>query len=258
MMSRPRFIARRPVLVGLIVLMVVVVAIDLATDRASAVEVMLLVVLVGWISESLFRSRVDAEARESDANARWALAGLMGTGETWPTMGGWALGPAAVTEWIRRVSAMETPQVVELGPGSSTLLLARAVPHARVHAVEHDPVYGDRIRAAATGWGLSGVTVVDAPLRATAEETAWYSGDSVSALPERVDALLVDGPPNWDGKGRRSPARRVIEERMPAGALVLVDDTDRPDERKMVRGWVRSGLCRVVQDSGNHVFLEKC
>lgn len=255
-MSRARFFVDRPLawVVGLVV--VAAVGIDAAAGRASAVELVALIVLVGWVTEFLFRAHRDAERREADANARWALAGLMHGGEMWPVMGGWALGPSAAVEWIRRVSVMPSPRIVELGPGTSTILLAHAVPHAEVHAVEHDPEYADRIRTSTAG--LAPVVVVHAPLEQSQGGPGWYAPEALAALPDRVDALLVDGPPNWDGKGRRSPARTVIESRMGPGGLILVDDTHRRDERSMVRAWVNSGLCRVLHDGGDHVFLEKC
>lgn len=255
-MSRVRFFADRPLAWVVGPAAVVAVGVDATAGRMSAVAVMALLVLVGWVAESLFRAQRDAERREADANARWALAGLMQSGEMWPVMGGWALGPSAAVEWIRRVSAMTSPRVVELGPGTSTILLARAVPGAEVHAVEHDSAYADRIRTSAAG--LGSVVVVHAPLEQSQSGPDWYAPAAVATLPDQVDALLVDGPPNWDGKGRRSPARTVIESRMRPGGLILVDDTHRPDERSMVRSWVRSGLCRVLHDGGDHVFLEKC
>ncbi len=56
---------------------------------------------------------------------------------------------------------------------------------------------------------------------------------------QKVDVLIVDGPPAKIGKETRYPAIPRLFDRLADQAIVLVDDAGRPDERKIVRRWVR-------------------
>ena len=66
---------------------------------------------------------------------------------------------------------------------------------------------------------------------------SWYSGDALAAaLPDRIDLLLVDGPPDLFGPGVRWPAVPLLRDRLGPGAAVLMDDGDRPAERRAAFG----------------------
>ena len=67
----------------------------------------------------------------------------------------------------------------------------------------------------------------------------WYAQHALRALPERIDVLLVDGPPAFEpGAGlARYPALPALAERLTADAVVVLDDIDRPGEREVLHAW---------------------
>lgn len=154
---------------------------------------------------------------------------------------GFAAAPDALAELVRLVDEVTPGQVVELGSGVSTIVLARRlqqVGRGRLTALEHLPEHAERTRAELARQGLRDVAeVVDAPLvdiRLGEASWRWYATDG---LPDTIDLLFVDGPPSGTGPLARYPALPLLRERLTPGAAVLVDDGDRPDERQAVERW---------------------
>ncbi len=158
-----------------------------------------------------------------------------------PTRGA-AAAPDALLELIRIIDHSGPGSVLELGSGVSTIVCARRMQQAgrgHIVALEHDAEYAAATRAQLITHGLQVfATVVDARLvevRLGDDTWSWYQlGPEV---PERIDALFVDGPPMTTGRLARYPALPRLRERLAPGASILVDDGDRPDEREMVRRW---------------------
>ena len=141
------------------------------------------------------------------------------------------------------VLALRPGSVLEFGSGRSSLVIARALSAAgggRLTSVDHEPVFGRE------AWLLAErVTGVDAhqvvsKLRVTLTPGGPFNGyvDAASALAARApyDLVLVDGPPG--PLGRDWTLFAAIRHLRP-GALVIVDDTSRPGERRAVERWLR-------------------
>jgi hypothetical protein len=64
----------------------------------------------------------------------------------------------------------------------------------------------------------------------------WYD---VGSLPDRIDLLIIDGPP-WAVHPFVRGAAEVLFERLSPGGVVLLDDAARPGERIVVRRWRRN------------------
>lgn len=79
--------------------------------------------------------------------------------------------------------------------------------------------------------------MLDAPLQAKATDTPWHSEGSMPAGLPPIDLLIVDGPPSGVARLARFPALPRLMPRMASGAVAMVDDADREDERKMVVRW---------------------
>ena len=137
--------------------------------------------------------------------------------------------------------------VLELGSGHSTLLIARrleSMGRGQVVAVDHLEEYARRTREWVTREGLGHrATVVHAPVAERPVEgrmLPWYSGEGLdAALPARIDLLVVDGPPDRLGPRTRWPAVPLLRDRLAPGATILMDDGDRPAERRAAFDWRR-------------------
>ena len=191
--------------------------------------------------------RDEAAASRADAWGWEVLRPLLDAWGFLPWSEG-AMSPAGLATVACEVSFAERRAVVELGSGVSTVVLARLARElgGRVWAVEHHPGWAGWVRRQLDRDGLGGVaTVIEAPLTAhplSLEGAPFYDETALSQLPESgVELLLVDGPPGYgEGMARsRFPALPVLGARLASGALVVLDDADRPAEAAILDAWER-------------------
>jgi predicted O-methyltransferase YrrM len=184
----------------------------------------------------------------------------MTDGRPWPPPGGWALGADAIAWLLREMHSRDSHVVVELGPGASSVVLGcSAGMDLEMVGIEHDQRFVEVVAKQLALNGLDAYRLAHIPLKARVYEqqtVQWYSDEILEVLPSRIDVLIVDGPPNWSGASNRSPAWAVLGDRMQDGALILVDDTHRPDERKMVDQWIAAGELQLLYDGDTFMALE--
>jgi hypothetical protein len=83
--------------------------------------------------------------------------------------------------------------------------------------------------------------VIHAPMKeiTVAEETwLWYDTQQIKHLTS-IDMLIIDGPPSHIQKMARYPALPILFNELSENAVVLLDDSKREDERKIVERWLR-------------------
>lgn len=160
-----------------------------------------------------------------------------------PTMRNWAVSPDFACELVRIIERMRPSTVVELGSGSSTIVVAAALArngHGRLLSLDHDDEWMRRTVWQLETNGLAAVAdVVHAPLTPIilqGDEYPWYDLSVVGGLPS-IDMLIVDGPPGPVRKQSRYPAVPLLHASLAAGALVVADDTKRPDETAIITRW---------------------
>ena len=200
------------------------------------------------------------ENREIRQEARdlWALAHTMRDGKAWLPPGGWALGADALVWLLREIDARRSRTIVELGPGASSVVLGSTT-GARLVGLEHDEYYFHALAKQLAVNGLERYELHHAPLEARSyagETVQWYGAAAIDSLPQEIDVMIVDGPPNFAGGRNRSPAWPELRERLPVGAIVLVDDTQRSSERAMVHEWLGDGGLELLHDGDTFMALE--
>ncbi len=184
-----------------------------------------------------------------------------------PAFGSWAATVPTVLAILEEVMHNDRRRVVlECGSGSSTVWVAAAMARrgaGHVVALEHDADFASVTRRQLADHGLSGwATVVDAPLISTplpdGSSQPWYDLAGLGEL-DGVDILFVDGPPGNTAPRARFPAFPLLRPLLNEGAWVVLDDTDRREERAIRDAWLtsteeRSGLTidRVV---GRSTFM---
>lgn len=178
-----------------------------------------------------------------------------------PLMGGWALTPRGLLQAIDLVNRPGVSLVVECGSGTSTLFLARALElkgSGHVIALEHSQEYLEQTENALQQHGLTEFAEVrHAPLKEVEVFGApymWYSWSTIADL-EEIDLLLVDGPPGDTGTWARYPAYPLLRERLAPGALIVVDDAQRSDEKAMVEAWIQMGQLSQLTSSSNDLAI---
>lgn len=167
-----------------------------------------------------------------------------------PTTRGWAGSPDFLRH-IHDLALTHKPSiVVECSSGTSTVVLARTLQMngtGQVFSLEHDALYAEKTRQALQRCGLQSLaTVIDAPLtkhQIDGTSHLWYR---LEDLPERIDMLVIDGPPAVTHHRARYPAIPLLICRLTPEAVVVLDDAARSDEQAAVDLWVQHfGLTRV-------------
>jgi len=164
-----------------------------------------------------------------------------------PLMGGWALSPRGMLQALELAENPEVSLVVECGSGTSTLFLARVLQlraAGRLVALEHLPEYAEKTMVALKEHDLDEFAEVRlAPLEeVSVDDTSylWYSRSAFADL-DKIDLVIVDGPPESTGTWARYPAFPLLQGALNESAVILVDDMGRGDERSMVDAWLQMG-----------------
>jgi len=176
-----------------------------------------------------------------------------------PPPGGWAASTDLLGELVRVVAARQPRVVVELGSGLSTLVIAAALRRnraGRLICVEADDQYAHSTRAqlhqhALDDWA-TGRSVPLQSIEFEGERRPWYDTSLLGDV-DSIDLLFIDGPPTALRRDIRYPALPFFWNKLNAGAVVLLDDADRPAESAMAKSWQR----RFPQALFEHLRFEK-
>ncbi len=164
-----------------------------------------------------------------------------------PALGGWAATARTVLAMVEEIQRAPGPvTILDCGSGSSTvldaLLLKQRGLGGHVYALDADAAFAEDTRGYLRAHGADEfAVVVDAPLievaLADGSTVPWYD---LTRLPDigEVDILFVDGPIGALAEQARYPAFPLLADRLADGALVVVDDTNRRDEKEIVRRWL--------------------
>jgi hypothetical protein len=161
-----------------------------------------------------------------------------------PPMRDMAISPDFAATLVSLVLEKQPKTILEFGSGTSTLLCGYCLEQlggGKIFSVDHELKYANQSRDSLRDHGLDGFAqVIHAPLRevtTAAGSWMWYDTAFISSLPA-VDLMIVDGPPGWLQKLARYPALPLLVDHLSPSAMILVDDTDRPDEMNMIEKWL--------------------
>jgi hypothetical protein len=182
-----------------------------------------------------------------------------------PLLGGWALDADIMHLIVSDLWARRPELIVECGSGSSSVWLgyiSERLGSGRVVALEHDERYAQSTTDLIRSHSLQDIVEVRcAPLRTVAvgsdgKEQVWYEPDAWSDLTD-IGLMFVDGPPAAVGPESRYPAGPLLIPRCAGDALILLDDTERPDEKAISDQWLAEFpyLSRTLYAHGSaHAF----
>lgn len=182
-----------------------------------------------WLAKSLYGG--------SKAAKQALLARLHLPENALPHLGSWKADTYFLHRIVDAIEEMRPANVVELGSGASSLVIAKALSlHGGGKLTSYDQ-HSDFIRSM-PGWlaehGLEAV-FRHAPLttRDSRWPGLWYDVDH---LPKTIGVLVIDGPPWTIHPFVRGMADRLFD-RIAMGGMVLLDDAARPGERVVERRW---------------------
>ncbi|MGH3032217.1 MAG: class I SAM-dependent methyltransferase, partial [Gaiellaceae bacterium] len=189
---------------------------------------------------------------EADLHAWQVLRPLLDAGPYLPWSEG-AISPAGLATVCKEIALAGHRDLVELGSGVSTIVLARLLRErgGQLTSVEHHQGWASWVHDQIKRERLEHVArLIRAPLGPhplAREGASWYEESALVALPvEGVELLMVDGPPAYlpGMEEGRYPALPALAGRLAPGALVVLDDADRPGERAILEAWERETAFR--------------
>jgi predicted O-methyltransferase YrrM len=163
--------------------------------------------------------------------------------EALPRTRGFPVSPDALLVLVDLVREHRPSLYLDLGSGTSTVVAASAARAAgldmRVVAIDHDPHWAEESRRLVARHGLSSTVEVRlAPLKPVDgdPERRWYDPTALEDL-TGIDLCFVDGPPGATNPEARMPAVDLVAPRLSERAVVVLDDTNRDDERVVAERW---------------------
>ena len=156
-----------------------------------------------------------------------------------PNLGSWKADTGLLTLIVDHIETHRPQVVVEFGSGATSLIIARALQlYGGGRLVSYDQ-HADFVAATADWLRTHGLDadMRHAPLGSPASgwPGLWYQP---SDLPDRIDLLVIDGPP-WTIHPLTRGSAESLFPRLAPGGTVLLDDAARPGERLVARRWRR-------------------
>jgi precorrin-6B methylase 2 len=153
---------------------------------------------------------------------------------------GWGVGEETFGQIVEELRAIGAATIVEFGSGVSSIRLALEFPGAQIVAIESNREWYETVlRMRAEHRVERNLTVQHRLLRWQRHGLSFFRSYAPGELPERIDAVIIDGPPTWTRRGREACLYQVIR-RLRVGGRVLLDDYGRNREKTIVRNWTWS------------------
>ncbi len=157
----------------------------------------------------------------------------------------WAMSPDILVLIIQLIEDRKPQGIVELGSGISTVIAAKCAKRngaGSVTSLEHDPHFASATRTELIRHNLADIaTVVVAPIAHTRlgdEEWHWYDIKHLETI-DAIDMLIIDGPPGHLNPMARYPALPLLFNKLVGGAIIILDDAARADEKRILEAWMR-------------------
>ena len=185
-----------------------------------------------WLARSLWGGRI------KDKHA--LLDRLELPHDALPNLGSWKADTWFLWRIVETIERLRPREVVELGCGASSLVIARALERnggGRLTSFDQHEGFVASTGEWLGGYGLT-PTMRHAPLAEdkSSWSTIWYD---LSAVPQEIDLLVIDGPPWTLNPFVRGRAETLFDRIVPGG-VVLLDDAARPGERVVAARWRRN------------------
>ena len=184
-----------------------------------------------------------AESYYREQSLEW-IKGQLTPAVPLPSLDEWAMAPDALECIITMILRDRPLTVVEFGSGASTVYIATALRKngvGRIVSIDHDEGYGSATLQMLAARGLEEYATVRiaplVPVIVANRPFAWYDPLLLS-LPKSIDMVIVDGPPGYSEPGARYPALPFVAQSLAPGAVVLLDDLNRPDEDWAFGQWI--------------------
>ncbi|MCU4177709.1 class I SAM-dependent methyltransferase [Carboxylicivirga sp. N1Y90] len=160
-----------------------------------------------------------------------------------PPTRGWAGSPDFLLKLIELVITESPKYVLELGSGVSSIILGLALnrfTNGQLVSVDHEADFAQKTRKFIDVNKLNGTVEVNhCPLceyQYNESSWKWYDLSKIK-LENKIDLLVVDGPPRKIQMKSRFPALPVLREKLSLEATIVLDDANRLNEQQVIKDW---------------------
>jgi predicted O-methyltransferase YrrM len=218
-----------------------------ALGLALAIVLVVQFELYRRLQDALRRSHAEPTPNYRQVEALFSLFAALPIDQPLPPLRASAVSPDFANTLVSLIRELRPRTVLELGSGISTLIAAYGLKQSgqgRVVSLEQDEGYARVSRAHLERRGLADwAAVVHAPLRPltlAGRTWSWYDTAPIENL-GGIDLVVVDGPLQEQQPERllRYPALPVLFGKLSPRAVILLDDADREDERRVVELWLK-------------------
>jgi len=164
------------------------------------------------------------------------------------------LGDASIdsfhAKYLVQLLVAEPPRtILELGSGSSTVLIARTMELQRAEdclhiSVDHESHFLEISKRYAKANGVADhVKFVHCPLvKIEPLGMQWYANVPNLLEGRKIDLLIVDGPPAYQAGQERArlPALQVLYPHLAEKCTIILDDANRPGEIEVSKEWLQA------------------
>jgi predicted O-methyltransferase YrrM len=201
----------------------------------------------GWMNET--SRQISAGFKQSgrdyeQVEALFSIFSVLKIKFPLPEMKSWSIRPDFAKHLVSEILAAKPAFILEAGSGVSTVIAAYALQlngAGRIVSLDHQEKYAAKTRRQLELHGLSAIaTVVYAPLKdhsVAGKKWKWY--DLENAETAAINLMIVDGPPADIQPLSRYPALPLLEHRLAPGAILMMDDVRREDEKEILKAWQR-------------------
>jgi precorrin-6B methylase 2 len=150
---------------------------------------------------------------------------------------GWGVGEETFGQIVEQLRTIGAATIVEFGSGISSIRLALEFPDAQIVSIESNREWYETVTRMRVEHGVeNNLTVHHRRLRWQRHGLSFFLSYAPGDLPDRIDAVIIDGPPTWTRRGREACLYQTVR-RLRIGGRVLLDDYGRNREKTMVRNW---------------------
>lgn len=160
-------------------------------------------------------------------------------------MGDWSIDTFLARRLIQHLLENKPKCILELGSGSSTVLIARTLQllgnNDTCHiAIDHEAKYLGVTRDISRLNGVEeNVEFLHCPLeRYESVDKLWYGGITERLTNRKIDLLIIDGPPGPLQPMSRYPALPLLAGYLAEHCTIILDDASRDEEQEIARRWV--------------------
>lgn len=192
----------------------------------------------------LYRSTAkDLENHQKKIQAYFSLFSMVDFKASLPYMTSWAATPELALITLDKIQQNKPDHIVEIGSGISTIISSYGLKQngkGAILSLDHDATYAEKTRNQLEKHGVNNVAQVKhCPLvsyEMDGSKWQWYDLSSV-ILPEKIDMVLIDGPPVKTNKHARYPALPLLAENLGEECTIIIHDAHRPSETEILEKW---------------------